>query len=358
MNPRSRTGLIVLLAALLGACAKAGVPAPPLGVPSTLATLRIAPERAREQQAWDGVVEAVRQATLSAQTAGRVVELPYDVDDYVEAGAVLARLTDVEQGAGRNRARATQASAKAAYEEAAANYERVAAMHARKLVSKAALDQALASRDAARGALDAAGEGVREAAQQLAYTVVRAPFAGYVTMRQVEPGESVRAGQPLIAFVSLAELRVDVDVPQGAIDAIRRFDAADVIPAAGAGPVAATKITVFPYADPATHTFHVRLDLPAAAGGLYPGMTVKAAFATGEAERLLLPDTALIRRGEVSAAYVVADDRTLRLAQLRLGSRVGDRFEVLSGLEPGAEIAADPTAALDWLARTRDMRHE
>ncbi|HEX5122898.1 MAG TPA: efflux RND transporter periplasmic adaptor subunit [Rhodanobacteraceae bacterium] len=358
MNATLRLAGLLLLPALLAACVKAAIPAPPLAAPSTLATLRIAPERAREEQAWDGVVEAIHQATLSAQTAGRVVELPYDVNDYVEAGAVVARFTDVEQGAGRNRAKATLASAKATYDEAEANYKRVAEVYARRLVSKAALDQALASRDAAKAAFDSAGEGVREASQQLDYTVIRAPFAGYVTKRHVEIGESVRAGQPLIAAVSLAELRVDVDVPQSAVDAIRRFDAADVLADAGARRIAATRITVFPYADPTTHTFHVRLDLPAEKGGLYPGMTVKAAFAIGDAARLLLPDTALIRRGEVSAAYVVADDRSLKLAQLRVGHRFGDRIEVLAGLEAGDEIAADPTAALDWLARSRDVRHE
>ena len=353
-----RFAAFLLLPAVLAACVKAQTPPMPVAVPSTLATLTIAPERARDELSWDGVVEAIHQATLSAQTAGRVVELPYDVNDYVEAGAILVRFTDVEQGAGRSRAKATLASAKASYDEAEANYKRIAEIYGRKLVSKAALDQALAARDAAKGASDSADAALREASQQLDYTVIRAPFSGYVTKRHVEVGESVRAGQPLIAGVSLGELRVNVNVPQSAIDTIRRFNAADIL--LDTRRVAATKITVFPYADPATHTFSVRLDLPGEKAGLYPGMTVKAAFAIGEAERLLLPDTALLRRGEVSAAYVVAADRTLRLGQLRLGHRFGDRVEVLSGLEPGEEVVADPTAALDWLARTRagDVRHE
>jgi RND family efflux transporter MFP subunit len=360
MNAKLRLAALVLLPSALAACARAEAPSASPAAPATLATLTIAPERAREEQAWDGVVEAIRQATLSAQTAGRVVELPYDVNDYVEAGAVLVRFTDVEQGAGRSRARATLASAKAAHDEAEANYGRVAEIYARKLVSRAALDQALAARDAAKGALDAAGAALREASEQLDYTVIRAPFAGYVTKRHVEIGESVRAGQPLIAGVSLGELRVNVAVPQSAVDTIRRFDAADVLLDNGTRRIAAAKITVFPYADPSTHTFSVRLELPGEKPGLYPGMTVKVAFATGEAERLLLPQSALVRRGEVSAAYVVAGDRALRLGQLRLGHRFGDRIEVLSGLEPGAEVVADPAAALDWLARARagDLRHE
>src|SRR5262245_28922632 len=124
MNRSLRFAALLLLPAALAACVKAGTPAHPPAVPSALATLTMSPERAREEQSWDGVVEAIHQATLSAQTAGRVVELPYDVNDYVEAGAVLVRFTDVEQGAGRSRAKATLASAKAAHDEAEANYGR------------------------------------------------------------------------------------------------------------------------------------------------------------------------------------------------------------------------------------------
>jgi RND family efflux transporter MFP subunit len=344
---------LVLLAGAIAACGKPEPPATLPTVPSSLATLTIAPERAHEEQSWDGVVEAINQATLSAQTAGRVVELPYDVNDYVEAGSVVVRFTDVEQGAGRNRAKAALASARATYSEAEANYKRVAEIYARKLVSKAALDQAVAARDSAKASLDAADAALREASQQLDYTVIRAPYSGYVTRRYVQVGESVQAGQPLIAGVSLGELRVNVNVPQSAIDAIRRFNAADILLDGDARRVPATKITVFPYADPSTHTFSVRLDLPGEKTGLYPGMTVKVAFATGEAERLLLPMSALIGRGEMNAAYVVAPDGTLRLRQVRLGHRFGDRIEILSGLEPGSKIVADPTAALDWLAHAR-----
>jgi RND family efflux transporter MFP subunit len=356
VGARRYRGALFALAASVGAC---GGPQPtPVEptAPPALQTSTLAAETTRDEQAWDGVVEAVNQATLSAQTAGRVVELPYDVNDFVKADAVVVRFTDVEQGAGRSRAKAALASTKASYDEAEANYKRVAEIYARKLVSKAALDQALASRDAAKAALDSAGAALREASQQLDYTVIRAPYSGYVTKRYVEVGESVQAGQPLIAGVSLGELRISVNVPQSAVDAIRRFNAADILLDGGARRVPATKITVFPYADPSTHTFSVRLDLRGEDTGLYPGMTVKVAFATGEAQRLLLPVSALVQHSELNAAYAVAPDGTIRLAQVRLGHRFGDRVEIVSGLAPGDRIVADPTAALDWLAKTRASR--
>ena len=348
---RAPLWLSFITATSLGCSAPSIPPAPIARV--ELATITLAPESAHREQAWDGVVEATKQATMSAQTSGRVLELPYDVNDYVEANAVIVRFTNVEQQSGQHRAQAQIAAAQAALDEAQANYARVAEIYGRKLVAKAQLDQATAQRDSARAALQSAQASLHEVSQQLDYTVVRAPYSGIVTKRFVQIGESVQAGQPLIAGVSLNELRINVRVPQSAVDAIRRYHSADVLlDNAGERRVTAAKVTVFPYADPDTHTFSVRLDLPSQETGLYPGMTVKTAFAVGEAQRLLVPQSALVERSEFSGVYVVADDR-VSLRQVRLGHRFGDRIEVLAGLSDGDKIASDPKAAALFLSRLR-----
>lgn len=319
-------------------------------VPVELATITLAQETARREQAWDGVVEATNQATMSAQTSGRVLELPFDVNDYVEAGAAIVRFTNVEQQSGQRRAQAQISSAQAAFDEAQANYARIAEIYARKLVARAQLDQAVAQRDSASAALKSAQASLREVSQQLDYTVVRAPYSGIVTKRFVQIGESVQAGQPLIAGVSLNALRINVQVPQSAVDAIRRYHSADVLlDTDGTRRVSAAKLTIFPYADPNTHTFSVRLDLLPQETGLYPGMTVKSAFAIGEVQRLLIPESALVRRSEFSGVYVVADNR-VSLRQVRLGHRFGERVEILSGLSEGEKVAADPNAAALYLS--------
>jgi RND family efflux transporter MFP subunit len=169
----------------------------------------------------------------------------------------------------------------------------------------------------------------------------------------VQVGEAVQPGQPLIAGVSLKDLRVNVQVPQSAVEAIRRFHAADVLlDGDGARRVAASQVTVFPYADPDTHTFSVRLELPGENTGLFPGMTVKVAFATGEAQRLLVPASALVQRGEMLGVYVLGK-HDVSLRQIRTGYRYGAQVEVLAGLEDGERIATDPAAAARWLVESR-----
>jgi RND family efflux transporter MFP subunit len=349
-----RVPLIAALCVAVFGCSSPNTPARKAeAVQAKLTTLTVAPERARLEQVWDGVVEATNQATMSAQTAGRIIELPYDVNDYVEAGSVIVRFTNVEQQSGQRRAQAQISSTQAAFDEAQANYKRVAEIYERKLVAKAQLDQATAQRDSARAALESAQAALREAAQQVDYTVVRAPYSGIVTKRLVQVGESVQAGQPLIAGLSLNELRVNVQVPQSAVDAIRRYHTADVVlDADGAKRVTAAKVTVFPYADAETHTFSIRLDLPTQETGLYPGMTVKAAFTVGEAQRLLIPASALLQRSELTGVYVVAGEN-IALRQIRTGHRFGERVEVLAGLAENEQIAIDPNAAALALAAAR-----
>ncbi len=343
----------MLLAALTGV-AGAATTVRAVDPPAELAAVTVHRETVPGEQIWDGVVEAVNAATLSAQTNARVLELPYDVGDVVPAGAVLVRFTDVEQSSATRAAQAQIASAKAAYVNAEANYRRIAAIFARGLIAKAELDQALAQRDAAQAAMAAAEAQWRQVGQQVDYTVVRAPYAAIVTRRYVQVGESVQAGppapQPLIAIQSLEKLRVNVQVPQGAAAAIRRYGRAAVLADHGARRIAADKVSVFPYADPDTHSFSVRVEFPGKDTGLYPGMTVKIAFAAGEARRLMVPVSALVERGELRGVYVLGADG-VSLRQLRVGEPEDGRVEVLSGLDDGERIAADPTAALRWLMR-------
>lgn len=352
-----RAASMTLVLTALAACGQQPAPAPATTAAVPLASLVVRAEPAQREQAWDGVVEAVHQVTLAAQTNARVLELPYEVNDVVPKGAVLVRFTDVEQTSARNAAQAQIASAQATYNEALASYNRFAAIAPQGYVSKAQLDQQRARRDASLAALQSARAQRNQVGQQLDYTVLRAPYAGIITHRYVQVGQAVQSGppspQPLIALESLDGLRVNVQVPQSAVEAIRRFHAATVLPDGDSGPrVAASDVSVFPYADPDTHSFNVRLQLPADSTGLYPGMTVKVAFATGQAQRLLVPASALVQRGEIVGVYVLGE-HGVTLRQVRTGYRYGDRVEVLAGLDDGERIASDPMAALKYL----DQQH-
>lgn len=353
---RIRTTLAAACLLALAACGgESQTAVPPL---PELQTLTVHAGAAVSGRAWDGVVEAVQQADLSAQTAGRVTAVHVDVNDRVKAGQVLLRLTAVEQRAGVNTARAQLRAAEASAVEAEANYRRYVALAADQYVSRAQIDQARAARDAAVAARDAARAQLAQAGQQTEYTVVRAPFAGLISARRVEPGEAVAPGQPLMSLYAPRALRIEVQVPQSEATAIRAAGRAKVLLTDGRR-VDAAQVTVFPAADPVTHSVGVRVVLPQLAPAPQPGVTAKVLFpiagATGEVLRI--PRSALAQRGEISGVYVVADNRLL-LRQLRLGQQIGDEVEVLAGLKPGEVIATDPVAAVQAVVAQREAQRD
>ena len=308
-----------------------------------LATIKVSEESAPAERMLDGTVEAVHQATLSAQTGSRVEEIPADVNDRVAAGAVLLRLRSTEQVAGLSQAQAALKEATARESEAQARYSRISDMYARKVVAKATLDEATAARDAAAAHLTAARAGVDAAREGVSYTELRSPYAGVVTQKLVQVGEAVGPGTPLMSVAALDALRVVTEVPQSIVGPVRAAGKASVY--AGGKSIESTAVTVFPSADPQSKTFRARIDVPANTPGLAPGMLVKVGFVTGQAQRLMVPRVAVVERSEMRAVYVVAADGRVSLRQVRLGRAHDDRIEVLAGLVPGDAVALDPAAA-------------
>lgn len=357
-----RLAAVVVAASLAAGCGQPPAPAADT-LPPNLRTAKVAADGATGRLRWDGTVEAVRSATLSAQTSGRVAAVGVDVNDRVVAGQVLLRLTMVEQQAGADAARAQVRASEASAAEAERQYQRFAALAKERYVSGAQVDQARAARDAAVAARDAARAQLAAAGQAADYTAVRAPYAGIVAAREVEPGETVAPGQPLLQVYAPDALRIELRLPQSAADAIRRTPKATVAFDDGRR-VEAAGVIVHPAADPASHSVQVRVLLPVMDTAVTPGTTAKIEFPVRDAALasanagagVRIPASALVRRGELIGVYVV-DNGGLRLRQLRIGAQSGagadEQVEVLAGLRAGETIALDPQAALQALIAQR-----
>ena len=310
---------------------------------ASLATMVVSARAAPTERLLDGMVEAVNQSTVSAQTAGRVAAIYYDVNDKVEAGALIVSIRSTEQAAGLTQAQAALKEATAREAEAQTRYERISDMYQRRVVAKATYDEASAARDAAVARLIAARAGLEAAREGVAYTEIRAPYSGVVTQKHVQVGEAVAPGTPLMTGASLDELRVVAEIPQSVIEQVRSVRKAAVY--VDGRRIEATGITLFPAAQPETNTFRARIELPKGVQGLAPGMFVKVGMLVGEAERMLVPRSAVVQRSEMRGVYVVAADGRVSLRQVRLGHVRGDQIEILAGVASGERIALDPGAA-------------
>jgi RND family efflux transporter MFP subunit len=346
MKVRPRHLWLLVAGVLLAGC---GGETPPAGSPGAagggLDTVEAVQAAVPRETLFDGIVEAVNESTVAAQTGGRVTELPFDVGDFVPKGELIVRLTDTEQRSRVEAARGALAEARARLAEAQAAYDRTRDIFERQLVARADLDRATADLDSARARVESARAALAEAEENLGYTEIRAPYAGTVVERHTRIGETVAPGTPLMTGLSLEHLRVVVDIPQQHIGPLRRHAQARILLPDGDF-IPADELRIPPRADAATHTFRVLVNLPEGDHGVYPGTLAKVAFVSGEQERVLIPERALVRRGELTAAYVVDEGQRVSLRHLRVGTPTVDgRVPVLAGLAAGERVAVDPIAA-------------
>lgn len=280
----------------------------------------------------EATVEAVRQATVAAQVPGRVLEVRADAGQRVKQGELLMRI-DAREAAG------SDAAAKASLAQARAAFERTKNLHAQKFVSQAALDQAEAAYKAAEGAAASAGAG-------LSHGVVTAPISGLVAQRHTEAGEMASPGKPLITIYDPKGLRVLASLPQYKLAELKKSARARIeLPETGRW-IDVARIEILPTVDPRSHTATARLYLPDNIEGVVPGAYARAHFTLGQAKKMTVPPAAILRRGEVTAVYVIDDKGAARLRQVRLGEAVaGGELEVLAGLNSGERVSLTPQKA-------------
>lgn len=293
----------------------------------------------------EAMVEAVKQSTVSAQVSGRVSAVNFDAGDYVKAGSVIVRLSAQELSSAVAGSQAQVAQAAATLDSARANYERQKQLFQQKFISQAAFDRATAEFRAAEAASRAARAGAGQSAAVSSYTVITAPFSGVVAARHVELGETVTPGKPLMTGFDPKDMRVVANIPQYKLAEVKAAPRVAVeIPSLNKW-IDATGVTVLPSADSATHSLKVRIDLPTNLDGVIPGMFARAHFSVGSARKLAIPANAVVRRSEVTAVYVVKQDK-VSLRQIRLGvANARGQVEVLAGLNAGEVIALEPIKA-------------
>lgn len=324
-----------------------------------IASFTVKPAATQLASSVDAQVEAVRDATLSAQVQGAVISLLAKAGDRVVAGQELAR---IDARAAQQNAAASAAqvdAARAAQQVATKEYERQKQLFQKQYISQAALDRAEAQWRTSQSQVQALQAQAGAAATQSGFYVIKAPFAGVVGHVPATLGDMAMPGKPLLTVYDPSLMRVTAYVGQQQAAALRDTGGGDLqvdIPGISAPRVAvpASKVQVLPTVDAQSHTVQVRVELPPSVVGAAPGMFArlwlnagKGAAASADAAfgPLLVPAGVVVRRAEMTGVYVLDDQNRPLLRQVRLGRPAGDMVEVLSGVRAGDRIALQPQAA-------------
>jgi RND family efflux transporter MFP subunit len=343
-TPYGQLRLVFAGALLLAATAHAG---PAIDVPVAKAS----PQAVTVGFELDGVVEPVKQSTVAAQASGRISQLVVKAGDRVRAGQLLATIDDRESQTGLQRSRAQTAQAEAELRNAQAQVQRTRELQSKGFVSKAALDTAEATFKSAQAGHDQATAGERQSMITQGFTRVTAPYEGWVLETLAQPGDLAVPGKPVLTLYAPLPLRAVVQVPASRAAEARAATAVEVQIPDGKGNgqwISPTLRTMLPAADPVAQTLEWRLELPeAAARTVSPGQQVHVRFAAGPQRRVVVPASAVLRRGELTAVYVASPDGAgFVLKAVRLGADHGAAgIEIVAGLNATDSVALDPVKA-------------
>jgi len=322
----------LLATAVLGAC---GADAPPVALErSTVTGTRVAVIDTLIPDVLEasGTAAPMRTATLSTKLMGSVTTVLVHEGDRVASGQSLIRLDARDLEAKRSQVEAGLAGATAMRVEASAHAERMRGLYADSAATKAQLDQAETGLARAEAAVASANATAAELAATASYADVRAPFAGIVTRRLVDPGSFAAPGTPLVTVEDASTLRVTVTAAPDAVRGLRR---GSMIAAVIGDSV--TTATVEGVVPSGANVYAVNALVPNPAGRFQSGSSATLALPRGTRRALLVPAAAIVRQGDL-AGVRLASAGTASLRWITLGRSTASLVEALSGLAPGDTV--------------------
>ncbi len=332
-----------LVALLLVGCEK---PQEPEGEPPIRPVKTVLVESSAEGgiRQFPARIDSLNKADLSFRVPGKVKEILVAEGEHVEEGQLLARLDDTDYLIVLNDRRAV-------WQRAKNDFERAKKLIKDGYISRTDYDKLEAAFTSAEAALKAAE-------QDLAYTELKAPFAGTVAKRYVEQFEEVQPNEPVLALSDTSSLKVIFDVPEKIILTIKQSSERDSVKVWASFDAVPNKKFELRYleaatqADPQTQTFQITFTMPRPKGlTVLPGMTATVTVDMTNVQEAvqgsLLPLTAVTANAALEPiVWVVDDNYTVHAHKVELGQMQGSRIQITGGIENGVPVVAAGTAYL------------
>ncbi|MBW8865715.1 MAG: efflux RND transporter periplasmic adaptor subunit [Acidobacteria bacterium] len=377
-----RWSAVILAAAAAAACSK-GETAQARGRDSATKSVKVElvkKERITRTVELVGTLAAVDQVTISSETDGKVSRILADLGDRVRAGQPLVQIDQEKQQYNVEQQKAALARALAQYgaadpehlpeiektpdvQKASADlrqarqaYDRTNELFKRSLVPQQMLDDAAATLQAKQAGYDLSLQGAKNlrasiqaseasmklADRQLRDTEIRAPFDGYVEKRLVNLGELVKTQMPVMSVVRIDPLKVVAEIPEKLAPWIHQGQPVELHVDAFPDKTFTGKVSrISPAVNTSTRAFPFEALAPNQDGVLKPGTFARVHIESGKVDDVLsLPAAVLQYRYGVNRVFVIDGDK-LTAHELKIGERMGDRVEILTGVNAGDRVAAN-----------------
>ncbi|SKB65298.1 RND family efflux transporter, MFP subunit [Salegentibacter holothuriorum] len=286
---------------------------------------------------FSGKVEAVENATLSTRNMGYVTQINAKVGDEVKKGELLIAINNADLQAKRAQVNAGITEAQAAFNNARKDYERYQALFSKNSATQKEMDDITARYEMAKARLEAARQQKNEINAQFAYSNITAPFSGVVTDKNVEVGDMANPGMPLLRLQVPGNFEVRASVPESEIASVTEGKKVEVLIKSSGETLEGVVSEISTSASNSGGQYSVKIALDQNNAEIYSGMYASVQFPTtgDKTEMILVPETAIINHGDLQGIYTPSEQNTAILRWIRLGRKVGNKVEVLSGLSAG-----------------------
>jgi RND family efflux transporter MFP subunit len=320
------------LAGLTGCGSSTDKQPPPGGKASVAVTVAMVERStAPGREELMGTVVPRNRADIQSKVQAKVERIPVTLGSVVAAGELLAELDSRELEARVQQGRAVN-------QQTATELKRFDSLFSRKLISQQEYDVVKTRADIAKASL-------AEAEAMRSYARIEAPFAGRVTQKTINIGDLAVPGKPLFVLEEDAALRFEVGIPESRRSFIALGDTLLILIDPTGAQISGKVIEISPSADAASRSYLTKLEIPRADGirGGQFGRLLLPAPADGG---LLIPSSALIKRGQLEIVFVISADRHAEARLVRSGRRMADRIEILAGLSDGEQVAVSGATLL------------
>ena len=285
-----------------------------------------------------GKIEAENSANLSTRMMGYVTKVHVKVGQKVGAGQLLVSINNTDLQAKKAQVDASILQATAGYNNAKKDYDRFVNLFKQQSASQKELDDMTARYEMAKAGLEGAKQMRNEVMAQFSYSNITAPFSGTVTNTFVKEGDMANPGRPLVSVEGASRLQVTAMVSENDIASIKKGMAVKVLVKSSNTTINGKVSEVSMSATNTGGQYLVKINLDKTDSSVLSGMFVNVQFPvanktqTTPTERVLVPETALVKQGQLTGIYTIGTGNVAILRWLRVGKNFGNQVEVLSGL--------------------------
>jgi RND family efflux transporter MFP subunit len=296
-----------------------------------------------------GKIEAENSANLSTRMMGYVTKLHVQVGQKVKAGQLLVSINNTDLQAKKAQVDASILQATAGYNNAKKDYDRFVNLFKQQSASQKELDDMTARYEMAKAGLEGAKQMRNEVMAQFSYSNITAPFSGVVTNTFIKEGDMANPGMPLVSVEGESRLQVTAMVSENDIASIKKGMPVKVLVKSSNATLTGKVSEVSLSAKNTGGQYLVKINLDKIDSSVLSGMFVNVQFPvenkTGavKTDRILVPESALVKQGQLTGIYTIGTGNVAILRWLRTGKTFGTQVEVLSGLSANERyiISAD-----------------